>query len=62
MRLLVPGAEVDFLSVFGLPRRYRDLAEMRRALSPYDHVFSGAFTAPLVAARRRTRRFSVLQH
>lgn len=47
IRLLVPDAAVDFVSVFGLPRRYRTLADLRRALAPYDHVFSGAFTAPL---------------
>lgn len=47
MRLLRPDAEVAFLSVFGLPARFRTTAELVRLLAGYDAVFAGRFAAPL---------------
>lgn len=46
MRLLLPEAEVTYVPVYRIARRYPRMADLVRDLARHDHVFAGAFTAP----------------
>ena len=48
MRYLLPDAQVDFLSVFTLGRRYRSLADLIAKADGYDAVFTNIYLPPFV--------------
>ncbi len=48
IRYLLPEAQVDFLSVFTLGRRYRRLADLIAKAEGYDAVFTSIYLPPFV--------------